>query len=107
MTQSQAIAIRELQETNASLTTLVQDLTSQISSLTAATRQNQQEAGQRSGGRYGRRRPFTQYCWTHGYNQSHGSSICTRPATGHCRQATHQNRMGGSEKNQHRYTADS
>ena len=106
MTQSQAIAIRELQETNASLTTLVQDLTAQISSLATATRQSQQDhQNQRTRGNANRRQnnePFTKYCWTHGYNQSHDSSVCACPAHGYFRQATHQNRMNGSVRNQHR-----
>ena len=115
MTQSQAIAIRELQETNAALTTLVQDLTTQISALTSATRSSQQATrpsqqdrssqqtnqNRRSNQRTG---PCNKYCWTHGYNQTHNSSTCTYPSTGHRRQATHQNRMDGSVRNQHRFS---
>ena len=116
MTQSQAIAIRELQETNASLTTLVQDLTAQIGALTSATRSSQQNDQNRSSQQNDQNRrprsntnrrnngPFNKYCWTHGYNQSHNSTTCTYPASGHCRQATHQNRMDGSVKNQHRFS---
>ena len=113
MTQSQAIAIRELQETNSSLTTLVQDLTTQTGALTSATRssatRSSQQNDQNRRPRYNntiRRNngPCNKCCWTHGYNQSHASNACSSPALGHCRQATHQNRMNGSDRNQHRFS---
>jgi hypothetical protein len=41
------------------------------------------------------------YCWTHGYkvNGRHTSSSCLKPADGHQRNATKDNRKGGSERN--------
>jgi hypothetical protein len=44
--------------------------------------------------------PNTNYCWTHGYkvNHRHNSTTCTRPAEGHCKDATRSNTMSGSQR---------
>ena len=41
------------------------------------------------------------YCWTHGgiYSGNHNSQTCWRPAQNHVREATLENRIGGSEAN--------
>ena len=41
------------------------------------------------------------YCWSHGHKVycNHSSATCTRPAAGHCKEATYNNTMGGSERN--------
>ena len=41
------------------------------------------------------RRTTNQYCWTHG-GCAHGSKDCSAPALGHWKEATFENRMGGS-----------
>jgi hypothetical protein len=38
------------------------------------------------------------YCWTHGFNVTHKSVDCYRPAEGHQRKATAENKIGGNEK---------
>ena len=40
------------------------------------------------------------YCWTHGItsNLQHTSATCTRPKQGHKKEATYENKMGGSEE---------
>jgi len=113
MTQSQSIAIRELQETNAALTSLAQELTNQIANLSTSNNDrsgNSQGSGGRGGGGRGRRtqqpstsnRSCNHYCWTHGYG-GHDSAACRNTAVGHRREATHANHMGGCLMNQHRY----
>ena len=42
------------------------------------------------------------YCWSHGYDVSHSSEQCTKPAPGHIWTATRNNPMGGSNKNAHK-----
>ena len=37
------------------------------------------------------------YCWTHGAGKHDGYG-CTRPAVGHKKEATFENKMGGSQK---------
>ena len=111
MTQSQSIAIRELQETNATLTTLVQNLTNQLQITNDNRNRSRRDNGGRGGGGRGRsndqqnqsNRTYSHYCWSHGYNTSHGSDTCRNRAVGHCVEATHSNRMGGCLLNQHRY----
>ena len=41
------------------------------------------------------------YCWTHGQKMygNHSDATCTKPATGHRKEATYNNTMGGSELN--------
>ena len=41
------------------------------------------------------------YCWSHGHKvyRNHSSATCTRPEEGHCKEATYNNTMGGSDKN--------
>ena len=47
------------------------------------------------------RRPPTHYCWTHGgtINPFHTSQRCQRPAEGHVREATLEDRRGGNNRN--------
>ena len=41
------------------------------------------------------------YCWTHGFDchATHTSLTCKNPLQGHCREATRDNTMGGSQEN--------
>jgi hypothetical protein len=51
------------------------------------------------------RKPFapslSNYCWTHGYKiaRNHTSMNCMYPKTGHKKEATKSNNMGGSQSN--------
>ena len=43
------------------------------------------------------RRNRDKYCWTHGAGNHNGHG-CTRPAVGHEKEATFDNKMGGSQR---------
>lgn len=64
-------------------------------------RRNDLGDGQRSVRRYDN----NNYCWTHGFDiaPSHTSDNCPAPADGHCRQATIEDRRGGSTRNVFHY----
>jgi uncharacterized coiled-coil protein SlyX len=70
----------------------MKDLTNQVA-----------ELKKRNNGIKGPKKPPTDYCWSHGYTfknakgEAHTSQNCKKPRDGHQKEATMNNRMGGSE----------
>ena len=80
------------------LLTAIQDMQVQIRNLTSGTPSNRNTLNNRNprhGSTYNTRRNTSKYFWSHGAC-AHKSADCNTPATGHKRQATLANKMGGS-----------
>ena len=116
--EDQAQQMANLTIQNQDLRTQLENVTTQLTNLQNTIQQltqNNSSSNNRSNNNTGnnrrnnnnrnannpRRRPPTHYCWTHGgtTSQFHTSQTCQRPAEGHVREATLQDKRGGNTLN--------
>ena len=70
-------------------------LTELVKIVTALQLQSKSEPKRQSGN--GRKKNKKKYCWTHGFQHLHESSVCKYPLEAHDKDATAENTMGGCQ----------
>lgn len=87
------------QNVNLEILEILQEMKGTLRSVGSNSNGNSGGVGNRNRNSGGRKRKNTsKYCWSHGAC-AHDSKDCKSKKPGHCDEATHANKMGGSKKN--------